>query len=208
VFANGPKPGSVPAFMFASKLTYLTAKGSAAWDSGDLTLTFTVAGNAVVQIVDLRPVIYRVGTRKPAWIDYAPGQCGGTYGRIFALDLDRRTLTDQGVVKFGSATSNAPTNPIGSGFHVTPNEPAQIQIIASGCQAYYEWGIQVTYVIGTHQFVRLIGTPENPFRTVSALGQSLPLYFPQSADSKLNKIGTFVPTKGCQGNLHFTAGHF
>lgn len=205
VFANGPQPTSVQPSMDTNELAYLAAKGGAAFNSGDLTLTFTVAGNAVAQIVNLRPIVYSVGTRRPAWIDYSPGQCGGTYGRIFALDLDHRTLTDQGVVKFGSATANAPTSPIGSGFHVSQNDPAQITIVATGCAGYYEWGVQVTYVIGTHQFVGVIGTPEKPFRVVSALGQSLPLYWPRFSDSKLSRIGTFEPTAGCQGNLHFTA---
>jgi hypothetical protein len=194
--------------MFTNELADLAAKGGAALNSGDLTLTFTVAGNSVAQVVNLRPIIYRVGARKPAWIDYSPGQCGGTYGRIFALDLDHRTLTDQGVVKFGSATANAPTSPIGSGFHVSQNDPAQIQIMATGCGGYYEWGVQVTYVIGTHQFVRLIGSPQDPFRTVSSPGQSIPLYFPQSASFELNRIGTFESTAGCRSNLHFTSGPF
>jgi hypothetical protein len=79
--------------------------------------------------------------------------------------------------------------------------------MATGCVGYYEWGVQVTYVIGTRQFVRLIGTPQNPFRTVSALGKSLPLYWPLTA-GKLSRIGTFQPTTGCRGNLHFTAGSF
>jgi hypothetical protein len=208
VFPNGPQPSLVKASMLTNELAHLAAKGGAAFDSGDLTLTFTVAGNAVAQIVNLRPIIYRVGARKPAWIDYSPGQCGGTYGRIFALDLDDRTLTDEGVVKFGSASSSAPTSPIGSGFHVSQSDPAQIQVIATGCSGYYEWGVQVSYVIGTHQFVRLVGTPENPFRVVSALGQSLPLYWPLSAGSKLSRIGTVEPGAGCQGTLHFTAGPF
>jgi hypothetical protein len=67
--------------------------------------------------------------------------------------------------------------------------------------------VQVTYVIGTRQFVRLIGTPQNPFRTVSALGKSLPLYWPLKA-GKLSQIGTFQPTAGCHGSSRFTAGSF
>jgi hypothetical protein len=39
-------------------------------------------------------------------------------------------------------------------------------------------------------------------------GQSLPLYWPLSAGSKLSRIGTVEPGAGCQGTLHFTAGPF
>jgi hypothetical protein len=201
VFPGGPSPVALKISPYADLRVVLTRDGAAAFGTGYLYLTFTVVGNSVAQIVNIRPLFYLVDSRRPGWVYNPQGGCGGTYGRVFALNLDKRTLVDEGIQ--GSSVFHQPrdpkpiADPLGSSFHVSQNDPAQILIEATACKAYYEWGLQITYVIGNREFVKIVGTQNDPFRSVGNLTRGVPMYS-LAAGASVKGAGTVRQPYGCQ----------
>jgi hypothetical protein len=199
VFPNGPSSQAVRISPTTDVRTTLAGKG-AAYGQGFLSLTFTATGNSVVQIMNIRPVIYLESHRMPAWIYAEEGGCGDTYSRYFSLNLDSRTMVDQGVQGVPCVTTGCPTpptDPLGKSFHVSSTDPAEVIVIAHACKAYYEWGLQITYVIGAQEFVKYIGTQSNPFRSIGSFASAIPAYTSGASNvSRLVRVDT-APKVGC-----------
>jgi hypothetical protein len=200
VFPGGPRP-PVGGPVNPDPRNELAEHGGAAFGQGFVTLTLTTTGNAVAQIVSIHPVFYRIGSRRPTWVYQAEGGCGETYSRIFALNLDKRTFTDQGLRGNPSAltgTARPLAASLGHSFHISPSAPAQITVVATACHAYYEWGLQITYVVGGHEVTKDIGTKTDPLRSVGALSASPATYggAPPTYE-KIKKITSFRNTAGC-----------
>lgn len=190
----------------------LANSGGAAFRYGSLYLTFVASGDSVVQIMNVRPLFYQARSRIPSWIYDPQGACGDSYGRTFDLNLDNRTFVDRGIQ--GAAYTRDPKDPVpfaaalGPSFHVSRSDPAQVLILVAGCKADYEWGIQVTFVVGNREFVKVIGSAVKPFRTTGAGGHTIPIYSTKY-DSLghpvgLATAGMFVPHQDCSGQYQWT----
>lgn len=207
-FPGGPNPGSVKLSNTSDDRVTLTAEGKAvAFDKGHLYITFTVADNSVVQISNIRPVFYGVDSRRPAWIYYPEGGCGGTYGRIFALNLDKRTFTDEGIQgsKVFAAAGDPPpsANELGPSFHVSKSDPAEIEVNATGCNAFYKWGIQIAYVIGNHQYSKTIGSKAEPLLVSGIRRGVVPLYTGSiTHPGYLRRAGVMHAASNCHAKIN------
>jgi hypothetical protein len=198
VFPDGPSPEAVRTSPTTDVRTALAEKG-AAFGQGFLYLTFTVTGDAVAQIVNIRPLFYLESHRQPAWIYKEESGCGDTYGRYFSLNLDSRTMADQGIQGIPGlppGSPQPPTSPLGKSFHVSSTDPAAVIVTANACKAYYyQWGLQITYIVGTHEFVKYIGTQNDPFRSIGPLAHAIPAY--TQASPRLMGAGTARQVSGC-----------
>src|SRR5262249_48805915 len=155
-------------------------------------LTFTVTDGSTVQIEALDPKFYRKDSLvSPSWVYEPEGGCGDTYSRVFALNLDRRTLDDQGVQ--GSETDNStppPAAPLGPTFHVSKDDRATVQIQVTGCDAIYEWGIDVAYTVGGKSYVKHVGTAATPYQLIGAGGATnVPAYTVEVENGPMKPLG-------------------
>jgi len=180
LFSGGPNPAAIRTSPDVDVRTALVRQG-AAFESDWLDLTFTVTGNGIAQIVNIRPVFYFKGERQLAWVYEPEGGCGGTYGRVFSLDLGNRTMKDLGVMgspyMLPPGSAKPPASVIGESFHVSSSDPASIIVNAYSCTAdYYEWGLQVTYIIGAREYSTFAGSPGDPFRLTGRPAYVIPAY--------------------------------
>jgi hypothetical protein len=183
------------------------ADGAAVFDVGHLNVRFTVAGNAVAEIKNIRPVIYTVSSEEPTRIYYLEGSgCADTDNRALQLDLDSKTLSDEGVVGDhdddgdNDSPPAATVAPLDVSLHVSRKDPVQLRIDVDGCSASYQWGLEISYVISNRAFVKLIGTRRDPFRVLAAPNDPIPAYGINLASRNLgmHRLGTLTSSASCQ----------
>ena len=145
------------------------SRGAGAWHLGHLTLDLTVNSDDTVYVASVQPVIFRRYDTAPAWGFMVEGGCGDAYGRIFDLDLDkpRPYLQDEGVKGETGESPQSPPPPFGKTFTVSKTEPARIMINARACTASVEWGLVVTYFVGTEQHALTIGKAQEPYKSMA-----------------------------------------
>ncbi|NUT35268.1 MAG: hypothetical protein HOV79_19615 [Hamadaea sp.] len=201
VLRNGPKPDQVRSPVDRNELV---GSGSAVFGNGWLYITISVTDDRVISVTDVRPVIFRKGPAEASWIYEPQGGCGDQYSRLFELDLDGPLLKDlgvQGPEELAPPGVRVPAQPVGQAFTVSKSDPAEIVVTARGCRAYYEWGIQISYVADGHQLTYDIGSAANPFRSIGVLGQKAPVYADSSQEAtdrtKLAPYGTRAVPLGC-----------
>jgi hypothetical protein len=164
----------------------MTADGGGAWMAGVLYVNLsTLEKDAPIEILNIVPKVSPPSKSPPAWV-YTPHSegCGPEYNtRIFAFDLDKPKLVDQG------ASIDDPQDPsvklirkepLGPTFKVTSSNPAMIRIDTVSCRANYTWSVELHYVVAgdEHQYVRSVG----PFRSFGFVNKDTPVYSKNSAD--------------------------
>jgi len=142
--------------------------GGAAWVQGHLTMTMTGIGDAVVAITNLKQLVYKKTDSAPAWLYVPLGGCGDVYERLFALNLDNGSFRDMGIQGEARTGVAPPSEALGPAFTVSRADPALIVVDVLSCHGYYEWGLEVTYVVEGSQRVKVIGTPTQPLRSWGA----------------------------------------
>jgi hypothetical protein len=184
------------------------ADDAAAFNVGHLFVGFSVAGNAVAQIKDIQPIIYRVSSQAPTRVYYLEGQgCESASNRALQLDLDARTLTDESAGgdhddddDDGDTPPGVTVAPLDLALRVSATHPIKIRIDVDGCSASYRWGLEINYVIGGRDFVRLIGTRRDPFRVMAGANNPIPAYGINlaSRDASLHWLGNLESSASCQ----------
>ncbi len=133
-----------------------------------------------MEIVNLRPVIFRRTNTQPMWIWSPEGGCGDSYNRVFRLDLDEPSMEDMGLQGPEEMRDTEEPPPaggeLGTTFHVTRDDPAMVEIWAEACAGTYEWGLDVVSVVRGEQRVTRLGTAEEPYRTIGVLSEPAPAY--------------------------------
>lgn len=182
---GGLTPDLVPPSSTEDFRTTMVNKGGASFGTGHLYLTMTVVDDSTVQIEEIKPLFFRTTPMLPAWVYDSLGGCGGdSYSRVFDLNLDRKTFTDQGspTDEPGDPLPNTRREPLGPSFHVERDDPAEVRIDASACDAaYYEWGLRIKYVAEGRTFTKEIGSPAEPFRSIGSGGSRVSAYTLASA---------------------------
>jgi len=190
----------------ALKLSPEFADDASAFEIGHLYVRFTVAGNEVAVIKNIRAEIYRVSSEAPTRVYYLEGaSCVDTYNRAFQLNLDSRTLSDGGTGgdhdddDDGGRSAGA-VAPLHLSVHVSRTDPAQFRVDVDGCGASYQWGLEIAYAIGNREFVKIIGAPRDPFRVVAAPNDPIPAYGINLASRHLSvhRLGTLTSSASCQ----------
>lgn len=142
------------------------------WGRASLTVILSSKNvSDIIMIQDVRAVIYDYKEPDPAWVVQSePGACGGAYRRVFDLNLQKgaSTVEDLGIqAGAGTQPSSIPTESVESGaWTVSQNDISEITFVAEPTDGYYEYGIEIEYVINGQQHVRSIGTPEDPYRVI------------------------------------------
>ncbi|MFI5843480.1 hypothetical protein ACIA8K_27615 [Catenuloplanes sp. NPDC051500] len=180
VFSDGPDPQTIRLVSGEDLRIRLTQEGGAVFGRGFLRFSLTVTDDSTVEIVNLRPVIFRRTTAQPMWIWAPEGGCGDSYNRVFRLDLDEPSLQDMGVQGTEEMRDTEEPPPadgeLGATFHVTRDDPAMVEIRAEACAGTYEWGLDIVSVVRGEQRVTRLGTPNLPYRSIGALPSPAPAY--------------------------------
>ncbi|HEX6682252.1 MAG TPA: hypothetical protein VF062_05630 [Candidatus Limnocylindrales bacterium] len=166
-------PGSPKPESFAGKVDF-ALQGYPMLGNSTLTLDLSGRGEDVVQVTDLRPVIFKRLEVKPEWAMARPSGCGDTYERLFSVDLDRETIQDRGLVGFPDGPDKPRGDRLGPTFHVSDKDPAHLIIIARTCRGYVEWGLDIEYLDDGERKVHRVASPDSPLRNVG--GQAIPAY--------------------------------
>lgn len=179
----------------------LVDAGGASWGVGHLYLDFSVKSTSLVQVVDLKPKIYRRVSVAPKWIYTPQGACGDVYERVFALNLDEPSIADMGLQGEPAAQTGAapPVDRLGPAFKISASDPALVRVDVTSCSGYYEWGIEVTYVVDGRERSRLIGTLTDPLRSWGMSGNVIPWFTLQGSGdpTRLRPFGTTTNAQGC-----------
>ncbi|QNE18695.1 hypothetical protein F1D05_13225 [Kribbella qitaiheensis] len=182
----------------------LTKQHAAAYGRANLSVSLTAKVGTVVQIDNLKPIFYRDKKQvQPKWVYDPMGGCGGSYARIFALNLDTHGWKDLGVVNNDGesvpATKNISAAQLGPRFHVSHDQPAVIVVQSHVCAGYHECGVELTYSTGGHTYKRILGTSSAPFRSAGAPIQETPVWtFMDGEDTtKLHRADTTTAPTFC-----------
>jgi hypothetical protein len=159
----------------------LTKQHAAAYGRGSLSISLTAKVGTVVQIDNLRPIFYRdKRSVQPQWVYDPMGGCGGSYARVFSLDLDSHGWKDLGVVSDSEEPGKPPKGvqaaKLGPRFHVSHDDPAVLVIQSQACQGYHEWGVELTYSTGGHTYTKILGTESAPLRSAGAPTRETPVW--------------------------------
>ncbi|WP_344164516.1 hypothetical protein [Kribbella yunnanensis] len=176
-------PGKVKRDPLKDIRAVLTKEHGAAYGRGSLSISLTAKVGTVVQIDNLKPIFYRdKATVQPEWVYDPMGGCGGSFARVFALNLDNHAWKDLGVVsdsdtpEGGKPPKGVPAETLGPRFHVSHDDPAVIVIRSQACTGYHEWGVELTYSTGGHTYTKVLGTEDAPFRSAGTPSRTTPVW--------------------------------
>jgi hypothetical protein len=142
-------------------------------------LTLETKTDEVVIVRRIAPIMFDKSEVDVEWAVWGDPGCGGELStRHYSSDLDKRPLEME------------PLQPIiSTGFTVSRNDPSEVLVEFTGCEGYYEFGIELEYsvrdvvrtvVAGTHQapFVIAAGRPARSYELLDGGLSQLPETMP------------------------------
>ena len=197
ILPGGPAPTSIHwNAQTGDPRTSMIMAGGASWGMGHLVIHFSVRGGGTVSVEGLKPLIFNRSNQAASWVYQPEGGCGGEYTRDFALNLDAGTLTDSGVQTEGMNSGHVPTAPLGPGFRISSDDPADVVVDAQSCRATYAWGLRVIYFIDDKQQTLDIGSPSKPFRSTGVAGSGVTEYT-SGTSTALSAIDSTTQAHSC-----------
>ena len=149
------------------------------FERATIGLSLETKTDEVVFVRRIVPVIFDESEVDVEWAVWGDPGCGGELSnRHYSVDLDGRPLEME------------PLQPmISTGFTVSRNDPSEVLVEFTGCQGYYEFGIELEYSVRDVVRTVVSGTREDPF----AIAAGRPARFYELFDGRLSQQPETIP---------------
>lgn len=144
------------------------------WGRGDLTILLSTTNPSdTITVFDIEAEVYEHRQVKPEWlVRDEPGDCGGAYQRSFSLQLEDggASIVDKGILEgAGDQPEKIKDQSLQSQtWTVGQSDISEITISAEPLDGYYEFGINIHYMLNGEEFERQIGSPNQPYKVVGS----------------------------------------